>query len=421
MDLSGYSVKYILLLLAFATGLIILIGCAESTTDPAPSPIPPMLEVVEMDSIWVLNSTTMRRVSVKVASPSPVDGRSMTCRISGEGVSTSFRLYDDGGHGKWDDAPGFADNLSGDLAPSNAVFSRRINARFTNMDGEYFFSFTLDGGSSDTAEVIVTVRSNSLPVVEYREAPDSILSGREGLSFYATVTDSDGIEDIVSVLLINERKHGSAIPMTSNDNIHWKWRNTFDVCAGLPTGSYGFHIQVADLCLDQVDEYVESDSKSCWLENLPPEVSEVVGPDTVWLPAEGDTNYFAYTIIVSDDQGPTDLDSLILVLSREDTVIVWDTTFFYFDDGTGIDSIASDRRYSAGFRVGSHPGGLSYTFAWTPTDRSPQRGETFYTTLIFVEHQDAVQAVRECWNPAVNPPRLTAIYRNINVLWCWVR
>ena len=404
MDLSGYSVKYILLLLAFAIGLIILTGCTDSTTDPTPSPIPPTLEVVEMDSIWVLNSPTMRRVSVKVASSSPVDGRSMICRISGEGVSTGFKLYDDGGHGEWADAPEFADNLSGDLAPNNAVFSRRINARFTDHMGDYTFSFVLYGGSSDPARSTVTVRSNSPPVIVNWEAPDSIRSGDEGLLFYATVSDSDGIEDIVSVLLVNERKHGSAIPMTSNDNIHWEWRNTFDVSAGLPTGSYGFRIRVADLVLNQADTCVKSDSKFCWLENLPPEVSDIVGPDTVWLPAEGDTNYFAYTIIVSDDQRPTDLDSLILILSREDTIVVWDTT--YFDDGTGIDSIAGDGRYCAGFKVVSDPGGLSYTFAWTPTDRSPQRGETFYTTLIFVEHQDAVQAVRKHPKPSGRRHRL---------------
>ena len=63
----------------------------------------------------------------------------------------------------------------------------------------------------------------------------------------------------------------------------------------------------------------------------------------------------------------------------------------YFDNGdstdTQSDSVAGDGRYNAGFRItfDKEPYEL-YTFIWTPWDRSPQRGESFTTSLMIMPY-----------------------------------
>jgi len=60
----------------------------------------------------------------------------------------------------------------------------------------------------------------------------------------------------------------------------------------------------------------------------------------------------------------------------------------YFDNGEGIDSVALDGDYKAGFSVHSgNQDGITYTYEWTPTDKAGQRGETFSSVLVLMIQQ----------------------------------
>ncbi len=363
-----------------------LSGCGEDSTGPGTEP-PPVLTPVEVDSIWVLGSERMHRIAVRVTPAEPSAGDEMACVIDGPGQVGTFRMFDDGGFGRWVDAPDFADSLSGDHLPGDGVFARRINAAFADREGEYRFTFTLSSQpASDPLQVDVTVRRNSPPVFSVVIMPDSVPSGSRGLSFTAMVHDPDGDDDIASVGLIHPASPGLTYPMERTDDSVWVWLNEPSIAAGLTAGFYTFVIRASDYYLDQIDSWVESDPDSCWLENLPPAVVTVDGPDTVWV-SPSDAVQFSYVISVTDDQGSLDLDSLLLVISDPDSVV---EQYFYFD-GVGLDTVVGDGRFVAGFSAdaGSRIG-VVFTFAWTPTDRSPQRGETYYTTLIILRGEGLI-------------------------------
>ena len=369
----------------------VLSGCSEDSTGPEPEPSPVLIPV-EVDSIWVLGSERMQRVAVSVSPVEAAAGQGMVCLISGSAREAEFRLYDDGGYGRWDDALNFADSLSGDHNPLDGVFTRRINARFAEREGDFKFLFALTSpADAESLGVKITVRRNSPPVFASVTVPDSVPSGSRGLPFTAVVHDPDGDGDIASVELLHLERLGVSYPMERRDDSTWLWLSEPSLAARLATGMYPFKVRMSDFYMKQTGDWVESDTVSCWFENLPPRVEVVEGFDTVWV-SPLDTVLFDYLISVTDDQGLTDLDSLLLTISRPDDVDPDSSVMvfrgFYFDDGTGLDTTAGDGRYVAGFSADSSSRiGVPFTFAWTPTDHSPQRGETYYTTLVILERR----------------------------------
>jgi hypothetical protein len=355
---------------------------------------PEGLIVLEIDHIMILGSEELHRITVSVKPKEDAENREMSCLIRGGETIAEFQLYDDGGFGRWQDASDFADSISGDHLADNGVFTRRISSLFTYCDGGFDFTFSLSGDNPPDAVTknINVVFWNPRPVIRSVDYPDSIKSGESELFFSTVVVDSNGQDDIVEVELaclesdqyISDYK---TFPMSARNDTIWEWKCIPSIAAGLPTGDYPLYIKAADFYRKQNTEHVSSELTYVWFENLPPRVTDVFGPDTVWLPESGSKN-FEYTIVVEDDQGLTDLDSLVLELWDQERVKY---NGQYFDDGdssdTQSDSIAGDGRYNAGFRVtyDKEPY-ITYTFIWTPYDRTSQRGETFTTSLVFMPY-----------------------------------
>ncbi len=366
------------LVLAAAISMAVLVGCSGNSILPPPPPRG--MTVVSLDSIWVVDSEQMHAVSIRVEPPELAEGRAMLCQIVGDGVSTHFGLYDDGGHGRWYDSVGFADSISGDHSPGNGIFTRRVSSLFTRHEGEYNFIFALEGRPPpDTLAVSVNVRRNAVPEIVNFDFPDSVESGEE-LMFSAVVTDSNSQTDIVKVELVSGDFGDISLPMIPASEDTWIFSSP-SIAAGLATGSHPVFVRTSDYYLEQIGQSVESDPVDVWLENLPPEIMDVVGPDTIRLPVEG-VETFGFEIVVVDDQGAGDLGGLLLQLTSTSGV-EWDT--LYYDDGTGADSTAGDGLYHAGFSVNDrNTPNVLYTFTWTPTDRSPQQGQPFISTVLFL-------------------------------------
>ena len=357
---------------------VTLIGCPD---DPILPPPPPQgMTVISFDSIWVVDSEQMHTISIRVEPPELAEDRQMRCQIRGSGVSTHFGLYDDGGHGHWYDAIGYADSISGDHSPGNGIFTRCVSSLFTGHEGEYDFIFALSGEPPpDTLTVSVNVRRNAVPEIISFDSPDSVRSG-EGLLFTTVVRDSNAKSDIFKVELVCGDSGDFIHPMTPTNDDTWIFSDP-SIAAGLATGTHPVFVRTSDYYLEQIGQSVASDPVDVWLENLPPVIVDVVGPDTIWLPVEG-VEIFDFEIIVNDDQGPGDLAGLLLHLTSTSDVD-WDT--LYYDDGKGVDSTAGDGLYHAGFSItADKTPNVLYTFTWTPTDYSPQQGEPFVTTLLIL-------------------------------------
>ena len=280
-------------------------GCdGDGISDPDPNQ-ERGLYTQDLDTIWIVGSSMYHTVMVGVNPVSLVEGRELMCQIRGEGVSTHFRLYDDGGRGRWYDAAGFADTISGDRTAGNGIFTRRVSSLFAVNEGSYQFSFALSGlPPPDTLKASINVRENFEPHVISVEFPDSVYSG-EFREFSTVVGDSNGQWDIYEVTLICGIYHNLFHSMSTEDDSLWIF-NEPSIAAGLPTGSHPIRIGMADYYLHKRSLYAEGDSSLVWLENLPPVIVDFNGPDTIRLPQE-DTLKFFFDVTVADDQTPADI------------------------------------------------------------------------------------------------------------------
>ncbi|NQU05161.1 MAG: hypothetical protein HQ568_03640 [Calditrichaeota bacterium] len=351
---------------------------------------PEGLIVLEIDNIMILGAEELHRITVSVNPKEHGENREMYCVIRGGDVDVEFQLYDDGGFGRWHDASAFADSISGDHLADNVVYTRMINSYFTYSIGNFDFTFSLSGDNppETITKNVFVMFWNPPPVIKSVNFPDSLASGEDELVFSTVVVDSNGSDDIVDVSLVLVENDqfiidDNSFSMTAVNDSTWEWTCIPSISAGFATGDYPFLVWAEDAYQRQNHEHVSSEMTYVWLENLPPMITDVFGPDTVWLP-EASADSFDFKIIVKDDQGFTDLDSLLLEFRRDDVVL---ERYLYFDDGTTPDSAAGDGCFNPGFSIGfDNEPYVTYTFVWTPTDRSPQRGESFTTSLVIMPY-----------------------------------
>lgn len=95
-----------------------------------------------------------------------------------------------------------------------------------------------------------------------------------------------------------------------------------------------------------------------------PIIEEVVVPERVQRPSEGETS-IAFVAVVSDPDGLANISSV-----RFWNVTAPDQTFDLRDDGQGGDETAGDGRYTATVTIASTNNPGSNTFAFQATDRS---------------------------------------------------
>ena len=383
-----YTVFYSMIVM----GVLFVLGCSESSTEPKPAQ--PSINLIRLDSDWIYDSDLMRKISVRI-NVADYGDLAISCQIKGASNQIKqFKLYDDGGAGIWKDSNEFADSLSEDTVPGNGVFSRKINSLFADDTGEYIFTFIVSNPDyNDSLSINVTVRENSPPEFISHSEDDSVFSGGIGDIFRITLSDVEGHEDIsnAEVVVFRSDPPSNNTAYFEMDRIaddRWSWNDKATISKGLTTGDYAVAYRAQDAYLSQISEWTYSDTFSVWLENLPPTITSVEGKDTVWLPqAEDDIVLFDYKINIKDDQSPTDLDTLYLTLLDSDSMVL--ARYFYIDGLGGLDTIGLDGIYHAGFSTnGSRQAPAEYKFKWTPTDKAGNRGETFESHLLFLRSEE---------------------------------
>jgi hypothetical protein len=376
-------------LLSIVFILSILVSGCEPTTQVVG--LATGISAKTLDLLWVFESEEHRQIEIQVIPRDLSADKTMICFIKGEsGSNTHFRLYDDGGLGTWNDSDGWADSKSGDIIPGDGIFSRRINSKFAPRRGDYNLSFVFTTGPPpDSLHVKVSVSENSPPAVIRHETPPFVASGSISDTFTAIIGDPDGFSDVNRTELVLtepelEISGFRTYPMERMDDSTWTIVSFPEMAVGIHDRPYQVVYRTLDNVLSQgqVPQWVYSDRIACQFENLPPEIVNFSGPDTVWIPREDTTTvFFHFDIEVRDDQGVNDFDSLFVFLPREGRD-PWQS--FYFDDGVDIDSTAGDGFYRAGFSANrTNPTDVTFTFNWTPSDRAGNSGETLSTDLVF--------------------------------------
>jgi len=104
---------------------------------------------------WAFESTMFHAVRVQLAVPEELQQKLLTGHtqhpdaalllesIDNQRPPVLIELRDDGNTSVLSDAPGYLDFYSGDLAPSDLVYSARLNARFTPVEGEFLATFAI--------------------------------------------------------------------------------------------------------------------------------------------------------------------------------------------------------------------------------------------------------------------------------------
>lgn len=387
----------ILLSALFASLSIFTLSCDDDPPFIVPIPLPSGLFIHSMDTVFIFSTDLMQTISIRVNPADLADNRVMRCFIEGEGIGSHFKLYDDGSNGVWKDSEGYADSISGDIAPDDGIFTRRIKSRFAVNTGNYRFSFALEGlPPPDTLYVNVTVRQNSPPEFVDIFIPAEIISGSQSDTFQTMMYDQDGWDDIVSVLMVLERQDFTfhdeiRFPLSRDNDSVWTWVVEPQIAVGLHTGEYPICFEAFDYKGSQGTIGVHSDTSYCLLENLPPIISEIEGPDTVWIPTHPDSiNLFRFIINVTDDQTVLDLDSLYL-----DMYQVGDDNFhyqnsYYDNQDSVLSAEALDGIIVAGFHVDYTRNELTYHLHWQPQDKSGQLGETLIDTLVIWRRENSL-------------------------------
>ncbi len=365
-------------------------GCDESNPVP-PVFIPQELRIVELDSVWAYQSPRMQRIAVKMSVFEASADRDMLCLITTPlGSTHHFRMHDDGGYGVWEDALGFADSLTGDASPGDGVYSRRISAKFAAQTGHYLFRFVLENSPPpDTIQAIVNVRESSDPAIVRFSYPDSLPSGADNRNFILETADPEGnldVSDAELVLFRTTPPRANYAPFSFPrvaDSL-WAMTSKPEMAVGLSTGTYPLCVRIRDYYHKQHGDWIWGDTTFIFLENRPPRVLDVTGPDTVALPPMGspDTLVFFYYTRVHDDQTPYDLDSLHVRITREG-MTPWEGA--YADGHGSPDDVPLDGIFVIGFSVNAgNPDSVLYQLEWIPTDLAGQIGPSYFTHLYIV-------------------------------------
>lgn len=113
--------------------------------------------------------------------------------------------------------------------------------------------------------------------------------------------------------------------------------------------------------------------------NLPPIISQLIAPDTVYVPTGSIINYIKVSIAVADSDGLASIDAVTFIVYRPDRTVV--STYPMFDDGSvevlsvfsdkSGDDVAGDGRYTLRIPVTSSSTPNTYRdFVFSAKDKS---------------------------------------------------
>jgi hypothetical protein len=142
-----YVLPSILLVIVF-----LVLSCNDDTTVEPPTP---QMTILDAPAALLANADTCYLYRVRLFNTG-ADSISVEVRGPDNQVHSTFALYDDGGDGD-STGPAYACPGSGDIVPSDSIFSRRINGQelANGVTGIYQFTFRAPNVSDEVREVTI--------------------------------------------------------------------------------------------------------------------------------------------------------------------------------------------------------------------------------------------------------------------------
>ncbi len=223
------------------------------------------------------------------------------------------------------------------------------------------------------------------PILQSVSTPDTLLSATAPVTFSATVQDSNEIDDVTFVLM-QLKRNGVGVGedtlrfSSSTATDRGEFTITIDsTYAAERQGEYTLEFQAHD----RAGGISNTLTKSIFLENKSPQVSNSALPDTVQRPVAGE-DIIEVRVSANDPQGLGDIQTVTMVILRQGGT---PATVELFDDGDFAghrDETAGDGVFSRGLTVdqSSTPGTFSFTFQ--AADRVGNLSSTIVDTLVIL-------------------------------------
>ena len=354
----------------------------------------PVISDVKMQDNWSTKSSAIYKAEVKVEDPQGpgnLSNVSLTVHESSGGdLIFSDSLYDDGGYF----FPEAGDVLAGDGVYANRFRAIDISKNSTQTEFIFkFIAFDEQNHKSQIWEYMVTFGENSPPVIMQIIAPDSFSYRDANSIFSITVSDSNGIEDIVKAYfdikdltkgftqfgqdLYNDGDLENNGDMVEGDSIFSTRINTDFLVARKGPHELIFHIEDT-----KQEQNVDEAKHIIYIENNGSQFLDFTIPGLMDIPAVSEEpNRALMEVEVSDSEGLADIDSVYFYSQKPDSTLAnGGQPFLMVDNGleynpeeplieTG-DKIAGDGIYSLSLLVnpGTAPG--IYTFSFYIRDKA---------------------------------------------------
>ena len=306
------------------------IRCSPEENNPVNTGVEPLVSRIETQQKWNNLNTEPYKIEVSVADPQGIRNIK-TVRITivqdqNHEIVIEDSLLDDGAYTNPDD---------GDVLAGDGVFSNRFRAGNISMVTEevsYTLNITATDEQNHQSQLFsypLIIGANHRPGIRRIEAPDSLSSEKPGLTFSITVSDSDGVSDVVHAYFESDNlnkgytkfeqnlyndgdleNHGDEIP---GDSI-FTTKISADFTGG-KLGDYDLNFYVRDSYDEENKEIV---SHRIYIGNLSPVIEEIIMPDTIHIPTGSDYNYKMISVQVSDPEGLSSIDSVYFISQKPD-------------------------------------------------------------------------------------------------------
>jgi hypothetical protein len=298
---------------------------------------PENFAITEVNIPPVLSSTSEKATifTAKVSHPEGDAGVTEVKLLITDSLGTStleYEMYDDGNS---------QNHSSGDVIAFDQVYSIiLIGSQAGIADGYYtvkVIAIAKDGSEKESPSREMEVFPNQAPEILNVSFPDSIVSGMKPTDILFTVNDNDGLEDILWVL-IQGYDSVSSFPVFQ-DTVFNPMDNS-PVFSTIIDSSYGAgktgNYLLKCFAVDRVGDRSSIVEKEIYVENLPPQLSNAVVPDTLTLPSSG-AIMVEITIKVKDSQGLVDIDSVYFNSYLPNGSPATSNPFLMYDNGLPYD------------------------------------------------------------------------------------
>ena len=382
-----------ILLSTLLLSILWIASCSEEK-NPVTTGEDPIISKTNLNNNWSTQSTNFYKTEVWVNDPQGLDNLTVVYlsvfESSDDTEIFSDSLYDEGSYYK----PEAGDVLAGDGVFSNRF--RTSDITDSKEQTEYIFRFVAidkQNNESQIWENLVSFVPNSLPVIHQISAPDSFSSHDENTVFIITVSDEDGIEDVVKGYFESENLANGLVQYEMDMFNDGDFENHGDLLAGdslfstrvFPgflvgkKGAYKLIFHVEDTV---EEENIDKPEHFIHLTNFAGQINNLNLPEVMTIPSEpGEPARELMTAEVTDSEGLADIDSVYFFSLKPDSTYANNgQPFIMVDNGLSYDPLnpliktgdetSGDGVYSLSLLVfnGSIPG--DYTFSFYIRDKA---------------------------------------------------